>query len=283
MRDPAARIEAQDRDGVRAEVMYASYGMSLFHIEDSGLRDACFRAFNDWAAEYCSHDPKRLIGVGLIALDEVDAAFMELERIAKKGLQGAMIWAEPPEDLPYSHADFEPFWQTAEALGMKLSLHSLTSRRKNFSADTSGLVYRSVVLYQEVVRTITDLILNGVLERHPELKFVSAENEIAWLPFHLWRMDQLYEKLKPMSPIELSMEPSEYFQRQVFATFIEDPFFSATVPAIGSTNIMWSSDFPHLASSFPHSRELIEKNLANVAEADLTNIVHDNVARLYAI
>src|SRR3989442_5371380 len=52
--DPAARLQAQDRDGVVAEVLYSSCGLSLYRIEDDELRRACFRAFNDWAAEYCS-------------------------------------------------------------------------------------------------------------------------------------------------------------------------------------------------------------------------------------
>lgn len=283
MRDPAARVAAQDRDGLQAEVLYSSYGMALFHLGDDELRDACFRAFNDWAAEYCSHDPSRLIGIGLVALDDVTTAVGELERIAGAGLRGAMIWAEPPEGLPYSSDHFDPFWRAAEALDMKLSLHSLTSKRTNFDAGSSGLIYRSIVLYQEVVRTITDLIVNGVLERHPELRFISAENEIGWLPFHLWRMDQLYEKLRSISGADLSMAPSDYFARQVYATFIEDPFPATTVPAIGAKNVMWSSDFPHLASSFPQSREVIAKNLGELEDRDLVAIVHDNVARLYGI
>ena len=263
--------------------MYASYGMGLFHIQDGGLREACFRGFNDWAAEYCSYDPDRLIGTGLIALDDVGSAVAELQRIAGKGLRGAMIWAEPPEDLPYSHEHFELFWRAAEDLDIKLSLHSLTSKRKNFRSDSAGLIYRSIVLYQEIARTLTDLVIGGVLERHPGLRIISAENELGWLPFHVWRMDQLYEKLEPMSPIKLPVKPSSYFFRQVFATFIEDPFFSTTVPAIGVKNIMWSSDFPHLQSSYPNSHELIAKNLGDVTPEDQRRILHDNVASLYAL
>ena len=134
-----------------------------------------------------------------------------------------MIWAEPPEDRPYSHPDYDPFWAAAQDLDMKLALHSLTSRRKNFNTDTVDVLYRSVILYQEVSRTMSDLILHGVLERFPRLRFVSAENEVGWLPFHLWRMDQLYEKLHTMANVKLAMRPSDYFRRQFFATFIEDP------------------------------------------------------------
>jgi predicted TIM-barrel fold metal-dependent hydrolase len=112
---------------------------------------------------------------------------------------------------------------------------------------------------------------------------VSAENEIAWLPFHLWRMDQLHEKLHAMSPVKLTMKPSDYFRRQFFATFIEDPLFPASLPYLGSTNIMWSSDFPHLASTWPHSHRFIDDNLGGIGAEDLRNIVHDNAARLYGI
>lgn len=281
--DPAARITEQQRDGVRAEVLYSSYGMQLFHLEDGALRDACFRAFNDWAAEYCSEDPRRLIGTGLVALDDVAGATAELRRCAAKGLRGVMIWAEPPVDRPYSHPDYEPFFAAAQDLDMKLSLHSLTSRRADSDPGKADMLYRAVILYQEVARTISDLILHGVLEKFPRLQFVSAENEIAWIPFHLWRMDQLFDKLHTMSEVKLSLRPSEYFARQIYATFIEDPMFANTRSTIGVDNIMWSSDFPHLASTFPRSRDFIAENLKALDEHERRKIVHDNVARLYAI
>jgi predicted TIM-barrel fold metal-dependent hydrolase len=283
VRNPAARLAAQDRDDVKAEVLYASYGMSLFHLADNALRHACFTAFNDWAAEYCRFAPSRLHGIGLIGLDDITAAVAELQRIAGNGLKGAMIWAEAPEERPYSHPAYEPFWAAAQDLDMKLALHSLTSRKKSFDADPANVVCRSVVLYQEVARTITEVILHGVLERFPRLKIVSAENEIAWLPFHLWRMDQLYQKLRDLSPVKLQMVPSEYFKRQIFATFIEDPLFGATIPYIGSGNIMWSSDFPHLASTWPHSHKLIDENMNEVSPDDRRRIVYDNAAALYGI
>jgi predicted TIM-barrel fold metal-dependent hydrolase len=283
VREPAARLEAQDKDGVVAEILYASYGMQLFHLTDGGLRAACFRAFNDWAAEYCGYDTDRLLGTGLIDLDDVAAAVTELERLAGKGLKGVMIWAEPPDDRPYSHPDYEPFWAAAQDLDVKLSLHSLTSRRPGSDPGEGDIVYRSVLLYQEVARTLSDLVLHGVLERFPRLTFVSAENEIAWLPFHLWRMDQLQAKLRDLSDVKLSMASSDYFRRQFYATFIEDPLFASTLPHLGADNIMWSSDFPHLASSWPRSGDFIESTLATVGEADRRKIVHDNVSRLYGL
>src|SRR5216684_1565166 len=126
--DAAYRIADQERDGVQAEVIYTSMGMPLFGLDDAELRAALFRAFNDWACEYCSYDLKRLIPLGLITLEDIPGAVAELTRIAKKGMRGAMIWAEPPSDKPYSDPVYEPFWAAAADLNMALSLHILTAR-----------------------------------------------------------------------------------------------------------------------------------------------------------
>src|SRR5258707_5086533 len=89
--DPAERIKDQDRDGVEAEVIYTSMGMPLFQLDDAELRAACFAAFNDWAAEYCSHDFKRLVPLGLITLEDIPAAVAQLQRVAKKIIPRTMI------------------------------------------------------------------------------------------------------------------------------------------------------------------------------------------------
>jgi predicted TIM-barrel fold metal-dependent hydrolase len=114
---------------VQAEVIYTTLGMPLYGLDDGELRTACFRAYNDWTVDYCSYDSKRLLPLGLITLEDIPAGVEELRRIAKKGMRGAMIWAEPPEDRPHSLPDYDTFWAAAQELNLPLSLHILTSRR----------------------------------------------------------------------------------------------------------------------------------------------------------
>ena len=76
--DPAERLKEQDQDGVSAEVLYTSLGMFLYGIEDAELRAACFSVYNDFVASYCSHDPKRLVGLGLVTLEDIGAGIKEL-------------------------------------------------------------------------------------------------------------------------------------------------------------------------------------------------------------
>src|SRR5438552_9630351 len=284
--DPAYRLADQDRYGVQAEVIYTSMGMPLFGLDDAGLRSACFRAFNDWACEYCSYDLKRLIPLGLITLEDIPAAVEELNRIAKKGMRGAMIWAEPPNERPYSHPDYEPFWAAAQELNLPLSLHILTSRRGMGSDFFKGNLARQVaVLHHEIERSLSVFVLDGVLERFPNLKIVSAENDVAWVPYFMWRMDFAQDRFgrSGATPVKLSLKPSEYVKRQVYATFINEPIFIHTVSLYGADNGMWSSDYPHTAAVWPRSQQFIKETFGGLSEENRRKIVHDTAARLYGI
>jgi predicted TIM-barrel fold metal-dependent hydrolase len=112
--DPTERIKDQERDGVAAEVLYPSLAMALFQLQDGELRTASFRAYNDWLADYVSQNTKRLAGVALIPLDDPQLGAAELERVARKGLKGGMIWAEPPGERPYHDRVYDIFWDAAQ-------------------------------------------------------------------------------------------------------------------------------------------------------------------------
>ena len=89
--DPVERLKDQDIDGIVCEVIYPSMAMPYFSLPDTGLQQAVFSAYNDWMAEFCSHDPKRLVGLAMISLDEVEHAVSELHRARSLGLRGALI------------------------------------------------------------------------------------------------------------------------------------------------------------------------------------------------
>ena len=282
--DPAERLKDMDIDGVAAEVIYTTLGFRQFWLTDAALQRACFRVYNDWLAEYCAYAPKRLAGLAMISLYDIEMAVQELQRIARQGLRGALIWASPPDDMPYSSPHYDPFWAEAQELNLPLSLHSITGHGPESRLLVKGPIdryVRSTVLSHEVQRSLTVLIFSGVLERFPHLKFVSAENEIGWLTFYLQKLDQAQEEYRYLYPTALKVKPSEYFRRQVFATFIDDPVGVATRQFIGVDNIMWSSDYPHTVSTWPHSQEVVARDLQGVPEAESRKIVWENAARLY--
>jgi predicted TIM-barrel fold metal-dependent hydrolase len=284
--DPAERLKDMDLDGVQADVIYTTLGFRQFWFTDAALQRACFRVYNDWLADYCAHAPKRLVGLALISLHDIDEGIKELRRCAGRGLKGALIWASPPEDRPYSSPLYDPFWAAAQDLGMPISLHSITgmgAESRLAIKQPLDRYVRSTVLSHEVQRTLVVLICSGVLERFPALKIVSAENEVGWLPFFLQKLDQAQEEYRYLYPVPLKLKPSEYFRRQIFATFIDDPVGVASREFVGVENIMWSSDYPHTVSTWPHSREVVERDFKGVPEGEKRLIVRENVARLYGL
>ena len=290
--DPAERIKDQDVDGVEAEVLYTTLGMPLFGLRDAELQHACFSLYNDWLADFCSHEPKRLVGIALISLADIPRGVKELERCAKRGLKGAMIWGSPPEDRPYDSQLYDSLWQAASELGMPLSLHIGTGMgRESRSAGDAfnperpsspiGQIYANVI--HEIQRSLTAIIMGGVLERFPKLKIVSAENDVGWIPHYMFRLDHAYEKFGAMMGGVLRMKPSDYIRRQMWATFQDDPVGPAAYRLFGPSNYMWASDFPHTDSTWPHSRQVVERDFAGVPEDVTRKIVFDNAASLYQI
>ena len=124
--DPVERLKDQDLDGVVAEVLYSTLGIAVFNVNDIELQLACLRVYNDWLAEFCAHDPHRLVGVGLYSLAALPDVG-EVERCAKIGLKGLMVLASDSNDLPYSDPRFDPLWRAASANGLPISLPSTAS------------------------------------------------------------------------------------------------------------------------------------------------------------
>jgi predicted TIM-barrel fold metal-dependent hydrolase len=285
--EAAPRLKDMALDGVEAEVIYTTLGFRLFGLLDEPFQRELFRVYNDWLAELCSYDPNHLLGLSLIPLLDVEQGVKELRRCAKAGLRGALIMCSPPEGQSYADATYDPFWAEAQALHMPLSLHLGTGHGRESRYDTN-LFLRAMTIPHEVQRTFATLVFGGVLERFPDLKFVSAENDIGWISHFLARADLTFHKLGSLRlgtshGTALKLLPSEYFRRQVYATFIDDAVGVRNADLFGADNYMWSSDYPHLMATWPRSREAVARNFQGMSEVVKWKIVRENAAKLYNI
>ena len=281
---PEARMADMELDGIEADVIYTSLGFGLFALTDAPLQQAIFRAYNTWMGGFCSYDPKHLIGLGLIPLLDVEEGIKELKRCAKLGLRGGTIMASPPEPLGYDNLIYEPFWAAAAELNMPLSMHLGTGHAPEsrlMGKFKSHHQLRRMSLPHEVQRSIAEILFSGALQRHPNLKFVSAENDAGWVPHFLQRADYYYTKHKYTVPSDLQMLPSEYAKRQFFITFMDDRAAVKLADMYGEDNYGWASDYPHQDSTFPESHKVVEKDFAGVPEHIKRKITRDNVIRFY--
>jgi len=284
--DPYARVREMAVDGVSAEVLYPTLGLRLFGMDDATAQEACFRVYNDWLMEYCKPNLDRLAGIGCISIYDIDHAVTELERCAHAGLRGSMIWQVPHPSLPLRSDYYNPFWEASCALDMPVSLHILTGH--NYTKDAT--LYPGIEHYRatsnikilEAANALFDLIWYGVLDRFPRLKIVTVENEIGWIPFYLQQWDYYHRKQRAAAP-PISKLPSSYFNRQVYASFFNDSIGGHILSAWGQDNCMWSSDYPHSNSTWPHSREVIQRDLGHLAPEVREKLVRENVVGLYGM
>jgi predicted TIM-barrel fold metal-dependent hydrolase len=75
--------------------------------------------------------------------------------------------------------------------------------------------------------------------------------------------------------------PGEYVAEQVYATFFSDPAGGRLMEDFGQDTFMWSNDYPHAASTWPHSRDVIARELGHLPKDILRKVVRDNVIKLY--
>ncbi len=290
--DPVERLKDMEIDGISAAVLYSTRAFNLFGTEDAGLQEACFRVYNDWLAEFCSHAPDRLAGLALISLYDIGRGVAELERCARLGLKGAMIWAAPPETRPpYVAKDYDALWAAAQSLGLPLSLHTNTAgvKHTSYSVDREGdwgMQYTYMVMQQSPLQeSILRLAYSGVFDRFPKLDVICAEGDIAWMPQLMARADKYYAsrgKRGHGDRFNLELLPSEYLRRNVWISFIKDELGLKLYPHGNfADHIMWSTDYPHAACFFPDSLQVIREDFAGVPEVDRKKFVHDNVARLF--
>jgi predicted TIM-barrel fold metal-dependent hydrolase len=75
--------------------------------------------------------------------------------------------------------------------------------------------------------------------------------------------------------------PSDFFHQNVFCSFQEDALGIRDRAIIGVDNLMWGSDYPHQESTWPKSRQILEKILEGVPDEEKVKIAGGNVARVY--
>jgi predicted TIM-barrel fold metal-dependent hydrolase len=284
---PMEFLRDNELDGVHGAVIYPTEGLQLFRVPDGELLTAVFRAYNDWLVEFCRTDTSRLKGIALINVDDVPSAIEELVRTRKAGLAGAMITVYPPEDRSYDRPEFEPLWAAAVDMDVPLSLHIDTHRPAPGTAWEGIRAVRASLLANAdhwVRVSLGHLIFTGVFERYPRLRVGSAEHEVSWAPHFLDRLDYTYTQRARRDGwyrFKTDALPSDFFRRNVFLSFQEDGLGIRDRALIGVDQLMWGSDYPHTESTFPRSRQILERILLGVSEAESRQITRSNVARLY--
>jgi predicted TIM-barrel fold metal-dependent hydrolase len=286
--DPAGRLVDLDIDHIARAVLYPTYGLMIQGVRERAPALALCRAINDWLAEYCAHDPHRLIGVGTLPMTNPDDALAEARRCVEQlGFRG--VWRRPERivGLPAVHdPGYEPLWGYLAEAGVPIAIHPGLNGaipdpflRDRFDDDFTTM--HAVHFPVEQMMNVTSFIGFGILERHPALRVAFLECGAGWVPYYLHRLDEHLEVFG-FPRASLTMKPSEYFRRQCFVSVEEvEPLLQGVLDAYPES-ITFASDYPHGDGTFPGSTaELLATDALTPAQKRA--VLHDNTRRLYAL
>jgi predicted TIM-barrel fold metal-dependent hydrolase len=283
--DATARLRDMDRDGVETEVLYSELSaFRHFHLVGDEWRVVA-RAFNDHMADFAAVDPKRLVVSYQLPIIDIDHAVSEVQRLAAVGARSVHLPNYPSElgFADYHDARYEPLWSALEETSISISQH-LGPKESLYD------VFRRDPLPQKAIFTslpamalaenLAWWIMTGILERHPGLQIVLVEPGLAWVPYYLDTLDRRIGRYDLPFTKE---KPSFYFHRNMSLTFMDDPRGVGMRHELGVRNIMWSTDFPHPATTWPNSQSYIARNFAGVPSDETELMVCGNAARVYGL
>ena len=298
--DPVARVELMDDIGIWAQIIYPGVvglgGQALAEVvTDVALRTLCVEIFNAASAELQAGSGDRLLPMALLPAWDVEACVREARRAAGAGLRGVNLTSDP-QDLgapDLASPAWDPLWEACSTLGLPVHFHigaSLTTM--NYFGtypwpshdDDTKLAIGGTLLFIGNARVVVNIICSGMLDRFPELKIVSVESGGGWIPFILEALDYEMDENAPQAKAALSLAPSEYFRRQIYATtWFERRNLASMVDAVGEDNLMFETDFPHPTCLYPDPLKTARENMVGLAPSTQRKILSENATRLYRL
>jgi predicted TIM-barrel fold metal-dependent hydrolase len=283
---PAARLEDMDHDGIDSQILF---GGGPLGTGNEDLFKASFTAYNRWLADFCAYSPGRLHGVGYVPMQDVAESIRMMKDCVSWGLKGINIPAFPmlSESLSksgpgaaqvlaltgdttgsrmYSDPEFDPFWQAACDLGVPITIH-LGGRSVRFTQPQHFLTDLLMSKFA-MAEPIAVLIFGCVFDRFPSLRFVTVESGAGWFAFAANYMDETWKKQRYWTKSALKQLPSHYMAKNVYGSFIHDRAGIEMRNFPGAGNIMWSSDYPHSETTYPHSQDVIKELFRGIPAED---------------
>jgi predicted TIM-barrel fold metal-dependent hydrolase len=289
--DAAARLDDMDIDGVEAEILYVGSGGASFAALDPDERVEAVHALNSAAIEWASIDPKRLMPVYVLPVENIGMAVQEVERVVAEHGKAVQLPLIPREvgALPYWDRAYDPLWEVLSHTGVPISQHVGASHylmqdvMQEDPTPYKGIFQSLPPIF--MAECVADWTVSGVLERWPDLRVVLVEAGIGWIPYYLERLDTMVTNhgWTTFPDHAISEKPSFYWHRNMAATFEQDKTGMRLLDMIGIDNLMWATDYPHPDSTWPRSRQVLDEHFSGLSRDDVELIASGNVTRIYKL
>ena len=299
--DPKVRLAVLDETGIDAQLIFPSTiglgGQDLGMVDDEALKRLTVEIYNDGMAEIQADSGNRLLPLPLMPAWDVGACVAEAKRVAAQGARGVNMTSDP-QDLgapDLASTAWDPLWEACTELQLPVHFHigaSVTGMTfyGKYPWDSHGpntkLAIGGTLLFIGNARVVTNLILSGMFDRHPDLQMVSVESGIGWIPFILETLDYEMAENAPEELSKLKKMPSEYFATNLYATFWFEQNggrLADLVDAVGDDRILFATDFPHPTCLYPGPLTSIAPKMAQLRPESRRRIMGENSRKLYRL
>lgn len=254
--EPAARLAKLADLGLDEAVLFPNYGLlweRALHASLPALL-ANMAAWNRWCATVASEGRGRLHPVAHLTLRDPDWLESQLAALAAAGVRLAMIAPALVDGRPLSHPLHDRSWAAFCHHGVTPVFHVADQPRPFADAwytdekEAFVPVLSAVFIHAAAALGCADLILNGTLERFPDLRLGIVELSAVWVPLFLMMLDggrAFTRQLNARDILPLSLPPSDYFRRQIRVSSFAYESPAALQEQMGSDLLMCCSDYPH--------------------------------------
>ena len=250
--------------GFASQLVFTTFCLSNFGLDESGEVDLCYaaaQAHNRMMTDFCSVD-RRLLATAYVPLVDFERAEATAAEAIELGAKALMIASRCPPGHSASHIAFDPIWARAQEAGIPILFHvggeekikadyfeNGLPRVKDFHGGEENFTSVSYVpIPHSVMQTLAALIIDGVLDRFPKLKFGAIELGASWLPGWMRTMDSahtaFYKNEERLH--RLTAKPSEIVRRQVRVTPYPHEDCGWIIRESGEEICLFSSDYPHV-------------------------------------
>jgi aminocarboxymuconate-semialdehyde decarboxylase len=257
------RLEAQDASGVDMEVVSPMPPLLKYDLPAAdGL--ALAQHVNDFTAELCCHAPDRLAGLGMVPLQDPDAAAAELAAIRDRGLAGVEIASNVVGDS-IGHEKFLGFFQEAERLGLSVFVHAMPSPMSRLPMSAMG----TYVVGVEGMFAAGSMALGGTAVACPDLR-ISFSHAAGGFAMMLPRANYFWGGAWNEGPVDLERavmpddgpSPLEIARRFYYDSMVFDHrTIRYLIDLLGADRLLIGSDFPAMLREEPAARTLREMDL----------------------
>jgi predicted TIM-barrel fold metal-dependent hydrolase len=288
----ADRPKALDHFGFASQLVFTTACLSNFGLEQMGeveLALEAARAQNRMMTEFCSVDRRLLATCYVPLVDRARAPEIAREAIAL-GAKALVIASRHPPGFSPSHVELDPLWALAQEAGLPILFHVGGEEKmardylenglpfvKDFHGgdeNFTSLTFMTIPL--SVWQTLSALVIDGVFDRFPRLKWGAIELGASWLPSLMQFLDSGVAAFAKEERLQkLSAKPSEILRRQFRATPYPHENTRWIIENSGPEMLMFSSDFPHVEGG-RNPLKRFNDSLAGVSEDARGRFFRDN-------